>query len=154
MWSLLDTLFMWSPPHHVLGFWWRRETLRVRWWCPSRSRRCPSYRSKRSLNLFLRKALIRWKKRFNPHLMEALICCPRGSYAQSRRSLNTLTEEALEAVMEKSIRSKKKAHHSNNHAVSYFRQCISIHERLCPEDILEDSWHQSSEAQPNMSSPC
>ena len=44
--------------------------------------------------------------------------------------------------------------HSNNHVVSYFRQCISIHDRLCPEDISEDSWHQSSEAQPNMSSPC
>jgi hypothetical protein len=42
----------------------------------------------------------------------------------------------------------------NNPVVSYFRQCILIHERLCPEDISEDSWHQSSEAQPNMSSPC
>ena len=44
--------------------------------------------------------------------------------------------------------------YSNNHAASYFWQCISIYERLCPEDISEYSWHQSSEAQPNMSSPC
>ncbi len=44
--------------------------------------------------------------------------------------------------------------HSNNHAASHFRQCISIHERLCPKDISEDSWHQFSEAQPYMSSTC